>query len=194
MVGSARVDDELEVDLSSMVSEQRAQGRTIRLSYAGVAVAGSVAIIAGIGYTVLRGLSALSLALMVVGGGFLVVGTLVIRLMNVSIQGVRVNERGVEFILSNGQSKLLQWTDPRFQLELVDLNSVSPSSRVARTAPTKYGIGSRRVGESSSIPQPLYTALLSRCEMHGMYIVSNTIPGGNYAGAIQHIITGHSDR
>ncbi|MCI4345924.1 MAG: hypothetical protein L3K07_04140 [Thermoplasmata archaeon] len=176
-------------DLSELIPERARSGRGTPTAFLVVAVTGAVAIIVGIVEAALRGVSPLSVAVVVVGLGFLIVGSAVIGLAGTWIRSIQADDTGMAFTLTNGKTRTIRWHDPGILLYLWDRSGCDAHSAGRRGRASPYSIASAaNIGAPGVIPKELYDRLLPLFRAQGLAIRSAVVSGGEDSGAVRNII------
>ena len=174
-------------DLSGLVRGDRKSQALARVVFRVGGIVGAIGMIAGLAYLKYRGSSALAVAVIIVGIVFVVGAGALIRLTNLWIQSVQVDDSRLDFRLSNGQGKSLLWSDPRLQLYIWDRTHLS--RKPSRPPPSDYYLGAIPANVAGYISRDLYEAVLSRARQLGLLVQANVWAAGANAGATRTVVS-----
>jgi hypothetical protein len=185
------MDSELDYDLSSLVPRGRDADSGVRAAFSIVAIAGVIAVVSGGAFAIFRGPSALPVAILIFGFGFLVVGVAVRYSGGLWVRRIHVAENGIMFTLTNGRTRFLSWSDPKLELYLWDRSHLNPTSSTLRGRASPFSIASAsNIGAPGVITKEIHGALIERFRAQGLSVDSDTLSSGPDAGAARTIITG----
>jgi hypothetical protein len=181
---------EFDWDLSSLVPRGLASDRGPKLAFRLVVVVGVFAVVAGGTVSALVRVSASTIAVTLVGVGFVIVGLLVLMVEGTWVRRIHLDSTGMEFGLTNDKTRRVSWNDPKLHLFLWDRSRANPSSPGVKGRASRYSIGSwDNIGAAGVIPKAVHDLLLEQCRLHGLTLTTVEVTDSADSGAVRTTVT-----